>query len=117
MLGAQPDRWIAEFVLEPSIVSGGSSRALGGFSKCREGVTNGIVLEVLIGSLEPPINGLACRSAEDARLVPQAAIASLVVDQRRGWRELRMSSSVLHTLESPKMWHDRPHARCSLGTL
>jgi len=27
---------------------------------------NGIVLEVLIGSLEPPINGLARRSAEDA---------------------------------------------------
>jgi len=33
---------------------------------------NGTVLEVLIGSLEPPINGLARRSAEDARLVPEA---------------------------------------------
>ena len=32
--------------------------------------TNGIVLQVLIGSLDAPINGLARRSAEDARLVP-----------------------------------------------
>src|SRR5262245_21032522 len=35
-------------------------------------VTNGIVLEVLIGSLEPPINGLARRSTECARLVPDS---------------------------------------------
>jgi len=32
--------------------------------------TNGIVLQVLIGSLDAPINGLAHRSAEDTRLVP-----------------------------------------------
>src|SRR5262249_40328526 len=50
-----------------------------------KGSMNGTVLEVLIGSLEPPINGLARRSAEDARLVPEA------VSQRRARRALSSS--------------------------
>jgi len=33
-------------------------------------VTNGSVIEVLMGSLELPINGRARPNAEDARLVP-----------------------------------------------
>jgi len=42
-----------------------------GGCKGREWVTNGNAIEVLIGSLGPPINGLARCSAEDARLVPE----------------------------------------------
>src|SRR5262249_39273418 len=41
-------------------------------ARCPGGVTNGIVPEVLIRSLGPPIDGLARRSAEDARLVPDS---------------------------------------------
>src|SRR5262247_409231 len=39
-------------------------------TEARSWVANGVAVDVLIGSLGPPINGLARRSAEDARLVP-----------------------------------------------
>jgi len=50
--------------------------AIGARQRRQLRVTNGIVLEMLIGSLERPINGLACRSAEDARLAPKATVSS-----------------------------------------
>src|SRR5262245_18647847 len=50
--------------------SGNCCAAIGASERGLLRVTNGIVIEVLIGSLEPPINGRARPSAEDARLVP-----------------------------------------------
>src|SRR5262245_59669585 len=58
-----------------SMGSGRRSSRFGHHGRWQRWVTDGIVIEALIGSIELPVNGLARGSAEDDRLVPQAKMA------------------------------------------
>src|SRR5262245_51484463 len=66
----------------------GDYRTVVSTSHGRFGRTGSVAVEGLIGSLAPPINGLARPSAEDARLVPQP---DLISARSYGWQRTENS--------------------------